>query len=289
LQKVERCAAVGSMEVRNHRMTLAVSRRAPGGEPRFRFLRLLAAGRSGKVHLAEHTALGTRVAIKVMHRSSAEGAESAAVLQRDAEKLVRLVHPNVVRLLEWGQTLDGRAYFVMEHLVGTTLADLLTARGRLRVAEAVDVARQVLAGLGALHRAGLAHGSVRPEHVFVCRSAGARRCVAKLIDGGLAGLGGGGRGRGVRGDLRATARVVRDAVAGSPPELEGVLRKALGADGFATAREFAAALNGVAVGPARRRLLGMSRRQEVIVAVNVIISGVALSLLLAQLVAGALR
>ncbi|HTN91996.1 MAG TPA: serine/threonine-protein kinase, partial [Sorangium sp.] len=88
-----------------------------------------------------------------------------------------------------GETPAGHPYFVMERLEGTTLGEELARRGALPVAEAIDLVRQVLAGLSAAHRVGLVHRDVKLDNVFLCAPGaaapgGAR--VAKVLDFGVA-------------------------------------------------------------------------------------------------------
>ncbi|WP_437897784.1 serine/threonine-protein kinase [Sorangium sp. So ce124] len=154
----------------------------------YRALRVLGRGGMGEVVEAEHRALRKRVVVKLVRRALAHDPRFADRLQVEARALAAVSSPHVVSVLDLGQTPSGRPYFVMERLRGTTLGEELERRGPLPVAEAIDLVRQVLAGLAAAHRVGLVHRDVKLDNVFLCAPGaapgGAR--VAKVLDFGVA-------------------------------------------------------------------------------------------------------
>ncbi|WP_437984271.1 serine/threonine-protein kinase [Sorangium sp. So ce117] len=164
----------------------------------YRAVRVLGRGGMGEVVEAEHRALRKRVVVKLVRRALAHDPRFADRLQVEARALAAVSSPHVVAVLDLGQTPSGRPYFVMERLEGWTLAEELQRRGPLPVAEAIDLVRQVLAGLAAAHRVGLVHRDVKLDNVFLCAPGaaapgGARVAkvldfgVAKVLDGALAG------------------------------------------------------------------------------------------------------
>lgn len=154
----------------------------------YRAVRVLGRGGMGEVVEAEHRALRKRVVVKLVRRALAHDPRFADRLQVEARALAAVSSPHVVSVLDLGQTPSGRPYFVMERLRGTTLGEELERRGPLPVAEAIDLVRQVLAGLAAAHRVGLVHRDVKLDNVFLCAPGaapgGAR--VAKVLDFGVA-------------------------------------------------------------------------------------------------------
>src|SRR5688500_17000431 len=94
---------------------------------------------------------GRPVAVKLLH-ARLTSAEHIRRVQR--EGLVRVEHPNVVRVLDAGTDPEGAPYIVFERLVGESLGQRLD-RGPLSAAEAVDVGRQTCAGLAAAHARGV--------------------------------------------------------------------------------------------------------------------------------------
>ncbi len=91
-----------------------------------------------------------------------------------AERLQRLDHPNLERVLECGMTLvgdDERFCVVSEAIDGETLLSHIRTRGRLDVAEALTVGRQIAQGMSTLHRLGVVHGDLRVTNIALVRSA----------------------------------------------------------------------------------------------------------------------
>ncbi|WP_437571449.1 serine/threonine-protein kinase [Sorangium sp. So ce542] len=155
----------------------------------YRALRRLGRGGMGEVFEAEHRALRKRVVVKLVRRALAGDPRFADRLRVEAQALAAVSSPHVVAVLDLGRTPAGRPYLVMERLEGRTLGEELARRGALPVAEAIDVVRQVLAGLAAAHRVGLVHRDVKLDNVFLCAPGSAAPGggrVAKLLDFGVA-------------------------------------------------------------------------------------------------------
>jgi serine/threonine protein kinase len=140
---------------------------AAPGERRFHVRRMLGAGATGRVFLAEDTLLAQPVALKLLQAGAgdAAGAERQAYLRyvREAEAAGRLRHPNIVALFDAD---PARGLFVLELMSGGTLADRLANEGPLPLARARRMALDVLAALGAAHERGIVHRDVKPANVF---------------------------------------------------------------------------------------------------------------------------
>ena len=124
------------------------------------------------------------VKIKIGARSEETDAVFNTRFRRDARTIAGLRHPNIARLLDFGQA-EGGHYMVMEEVEGVTLAALLEeVRAGERILEPADVAfviRQVAGALEHAHKNGVAHFDLRPEHVILTRSG-----QAIVTDFGLA-------------------------------------------------------------------------------------------------------
>jgi serine/threonine-protein kinase len=117
------------------------------------------------VYLARHAALGTRLAIKVLHRHLPRDPEMPPRFRRAAEAAARLQHPNVVPIVDYGHLGDVE-YIVMPFLPGGSLADAMTGRRTLTPERAAAAAAQAAQGLDYAHRRGVVHRDVKPDNVL---------------------------------------------------------------------------------------------------------------------------
>ena len=143
----------------------------------------LGSGAMGEVYAARHLKLGKRVAIKVIGRRLSEDEAAIERFAMEARTLAQIQHPAIVAVDHVGELADGRAYFVMEFLVGETLFARL-AQGRLSLAEALRVLDQLARGLEAAHSQGVIHRDLKPENIFLVHLPGEAPAV-KLVDFGL--------------------------------------------------------------------------------------------------------
>jgi serine/threonine-protein kinase len=142
---------------------------------------LLGAGAFGSVHKGRSLVGDRPVAIKVQHL---DGAEHKPRFEREAQSLARIIHPHVVRVLDYGCLEDGSAVLVMEFVEGTSLDELAAKKGgTLAWREAVRLMIGVFDGLDAAHEASVIHRDVKPQNILVTSDAVQ---VAKIIDFGIA-------------------------------------------------------------------------------------------------------
>jgi eukaryotic-like serine/threonine-protein kinase len=146
----------------------------------YRLERRLGEGASGVVWEAEHVELGRKVALKVL---APEHASSAAALERfrcEARAVAQLSHPNLVQILDFGKSLDGRVYLAMELLAGETL-DVRLRTGPMGWQEAVRIATEAARALSVAHDAGLVHRDIKPQNLMLTQAGD-----LKLLDFGVA-------------------------------------------------------------------------------------------------------
>jgi tetratricopeptide (TPR) repeat protein/tRNA A-37 threonylcarbamoyl transferase component Bud32 len=160
---------------------------------RFRILRFLARGGMGEVYEAEDLELRERVALKSIRSELLHHEKSLERFKREVHLARQVTHPNVCRIYElfWhsrshgGPTGGDAVVFVaMELLEGETLSEFLKRDARLRVDEALPIALQMAAGLGAAHVAGIVHRDFKPGNVHLVPRAQSVRVV--ITDFGLA-------------------------------------------------------------------------------------------------------
>ncbi|MCL2779014.1 MAG: protein kinase [Polyangiaceae bacterium] len=145
----------------------------------YRLLKKIGEGSSGEVFEAEHIELGRRYAVKVLSSAHAAAADAVERFRREARAVAKLSHPNLVQLHDFGKSIDGRVYLVMERLLGETL-DRHAEKGLGWIA-AVKLAIQATRALEAAHAAGVVHRDLKPQNLFLTDAGD-----LKLLDFGVA-------------------------------------------------------------------------------------------------------
>jgi eukaryotic-like serine/threonine-protein kinase len=150
----------------------------------YRLGRLLGAGGMGEVYLAEHQLLKRPCAVKLIRPGDVTDPRTLDRFEREVRLTARLSHPNTVDVYDYGRAEDGTYYYVMEHLKGLSLAELVERHGPLPPGRVVYLLRQVCGALREAHAAGLIHRDIKPSNIFAARRGGLGD-VAKLLDFGL--------------------------------------------------------------------------------------------------------
>ena len=129
---------------------------------RYRIVALAGKGGMGEVYRAEDLKLGQTVALKFLPEELAGDAAALARFHREVRVARQVSHPNVCRVFDIGET-GGLAFLSMEYVDGEDLGSLLRRIGRLPQDKAVEIARQMCAGLAAAHEFGVLHRDLKPE------------------------------------------------------------------------------------------------------------------------------
>jgi len=135
---------------------------------------LLGRGGTSEVYAGEHRFLGDPVAIKLLRASAATGG-----LLAEARRTRAIQHPNVVRVLDFGEA-DGDLYLVMELIAGGSLAARLRECGPLDEASVRRLGAGIADGLAAAHALGIVHCDLKPANVMLDDD------VPKVVDFGIA-------------------------------------------------------------------------------------------------------
>ena len=114
---------------------------------------------------ARQKGLARRVLLKVIHPQWTRDRELVERFNREGKAIALIDHPNVVRVFEYGEA-DGVYYLAFEWIDGGTLADRIK-EGPLEQGQVRRIAAGVLAGLDAVHRAGLVHRDLKPDNIMV--------------------------------------------------------------------------------------------------------------------------
>ena len=149
---------------------------------RYRIVGLLGRGGMGEVYRAEDLKLGQPVALKFLPAAVTHRADRLARFHQEVRLARQVSHPNVCRVHDIGET-GGQHFLSMEYIDGEDLASLLRRIGRLPSDKALEIARQLCAGLAAAHDKKVLHRDLKPANVLIDG-----RGRAHLADFGLANL-----------------------------------------------------------------------------------------------------
>src|SRR5215469_9895127 len=149
---------------------------------RYRIVGLLGRGGMGEVYRATDLTLGQAVALKFLPEAAAQDERSLARFYNEVRMARQVTHPNVCRVYDIGY-VDGLHFISMEYVDGEDLASLLRRIGRLPADKALEIARQLCAGLAAAHAKGVLHRDLKPANIMLDG-----RGQVVITDFGLAGL-----------------------------------------------------------------------------------------------------
>lgn len=170
--------------VYGNRVLSEVARRKVSEMGQYELKEKLGEGGMGEVYLAEHRLLRRPCAIKLARPDVARKAAMLMRFEREVQTTARLRHHNTVEIYDYGHLEDGTFFYVMEHLAGLNLEQLVEKYGPLPAPRVVYLLRQVCGALDEAHKIGLVHRDVKPANILVC-CLGGQLDVAKLFDFGL--------------------------------------------------------------------------------------------------------
>ena len=136
------------------------------------------------VYEAMDTGINRRVALKELlvppNLAGAQRRERVERFYREARAAGALAHPNIVTIYEAGED-HGRHFIAMEFLEGQTLREVLDIEGKLPIERALDIAKQICAGLSYAHSKGVIHRDIKPDNIQLLPSG-----LIKITDFGIA-------------------------------------------------------------------------------------------------------
>ncbi|MEO6223742.1 MAG: serine/threonine-protein kinase [Vicinamibacterales bacterium] len=155
---------------------------APGTRigDRYRIVGRLGVGGMGEVYRADDLKLGQPVALKFLPEAVERDPVRLEKLTAEIRTARQISHPNVCRVYDVGE-VDGRRFLTMEYVDGDDLSGLLRRIGRLPEDKGLEIARQICAGLAAIHDCGVLHRDLKPANVMLDG-----RGRVRLTDFGLA-------------------------------------------------------------------------------------------------------
>ena len=161
---------------------------------RYRIVALLGKGGMGEVYRADDLKLGQSVALKFLPEAFAMEPARLERFRSEVRLTRQISHPNVCRVYDIGEAhlpaastpgapLVTRIFLSMEYVDGEDLASLLRRIGRLPEDKAIQLARQICAGLHAAHEQGVVHRDLKPSNIMLDGRGNAR-----VMDFGVAGF-----------------------------------------------------------------------------------------------------
>ncbi|HET9934349.1 MAG TPA: protein kinase [Polyangiaceae bacterium] len=156
---------------------------------KYRIERVIGSGAMGVVMSAWHVELLQRVAVKFVRPEAMGLRDAEERFRREARAAARIRSEHVGRVMDVGTVEGGVPYMVMEYLEGHDLADELSRRGPLAVAEAVGYLLEAIEALAEAHAAGIVHRDLKPANLFLAKRADGTRIV-KVLDFGVSKAGG---------------------------------------------------------------------------------------------------
>jgi len=151
---------------------------------RYQIEEVLGDGGLGRVYKARHVRMSRRFAIKVPFGEVGYDRKARARLANEAEATSRLDHPNVIGVVDVGESAAGLFYIAMDLADGPALAELIDA-GPIAIADVLTIFAQLADGLTHAHERGLVHRDLKPDNVVVS-TRGDGTLQARVIDFGLA-------------------------------------------------------------------------------------------------------
>jgi len=149
---------------------------------RYRIIGLIGSGGMGEVYRADDLKLSQPVALKFLPDQFLSDGAALARFHREVRVARQVSHRNVCRVYDIGE-VDGQQYLSMEFIKGEELSSLLRRIGRLPADKAIEIKRQLCAGLAAAHDRGVIHRDLKPANVMIDADGNVR-----ITDFGIAGL-----------------------------------------------------------------------------------------------------
>ncbi|MEM7356697.1 MAG: bifunctional serine/threonine-protein kinase/ABC transporter substrate-binding protein, partial [Acidobacteriota bacterium] len=180
---VETCPADGAVLIRMQQQENELLGQVLKGS--YRIEEKIGEGGMGTVYRAVQMPLDRAVAVKCLLPTLQSTRSMVQRFFQEAKLLSQLSHPNVVSIIDFGNTETGMIFMVMEYLEGSPLTGIVPLGKGLPLATAVQLMRQTCAGVAAAHRCNLVHRDLKPDNIFVAEGVGGQD-VVKVLDFGIA-------------------------------------------------------------------------------------------------------
>jgi tRNA A-37 threonylcarbamoyl transferase component Bud32 len=150
------------------------------GIPGYDILEKIGTGGMGIVYKARQLSMDRVVALKVLNERYSSNAEFQDRFIREARAAGRLNHPNVIHVHDISRA-NGRHYFSMEYIDGSSVKDVLRSERKLDVNKALDIVLQAAKALEFAHENRIVHRDIKPDNIMLTRES-----IVKIADLGIA-------------------------------------------------------------------------------------------------------
>lgn len=151
---------------------------------RYKIIKKIGVGGMGNVYLAEHEILRKKVAVKILHFEQSKRKDTLERFKREAIAASNMGQVNIVDVTDFGYTEEGNAYFVMEYIDGSSLAEIIRTEKKLPLEYVASVASQIAVALYSAHGKGIIHRDLKPENILITEKDGISPFV-KIVDFGI--------------------------------------------------------------------------------------------------------
>jgi serine/threonine-protein kinase len=188
---------------------------------KYRLDALIGEGGMGSVWSATHVGLNQAVAIKFISREFVRSAEALRRFDAEAKAAAALKSRHVVQVFDTGALADATPYIAMELLHGESLQTRVHRSGPIALGEAIEILTQCSRALGRAHAAGIIHRDIKPDNIFLSHSNDDGSLLVKILDFGVAKIGGNPNEQGSQGATR-TGAVLGTPLYMSPEQARGL-------------------------------------------------------------------
>lgn len=178
----------------------------------------LGAGGSGCVYVAEHYILKKLVAVKMLNRQHEADSTWSSRIQREAQAMSRLNHPNIAKVFSFSVLENGQAVLVMELLSGASLERHVNENGPFNAEESKRLFLPLCDAIQYAHDCGIIHRDLKPANIMISKDG-----EAKILDFGVAKLS---TDDGAQQKLTSTGQILGTPAYMSPEQCKGKLADA---------------------------------------------------------------
>jgi tRNA A-37 threonylcarbamoyl transferase component Bud32 len=153
---------------------------------RYEIVSFIGAGGCSLIYEAKHMLMSKRVALKLLRSNFSTEAKYVQRFQRESKATSQLEHTNIVGVHDFGISLAGQPYIVMDFLQGLSLCDYIDRAGAMPWRQAVPIFASICEGLSYAHTKGVLHRDLKPANIMLVSENNEQPSVVKIVDFGLA-------------------------------------------------------------------------------------------------------